>query len=62
MDKLLTPEQVCEILAISKEYLYRMNYLGRLKPVRISHRTIRYTAEEIERFIAESAANNGGGH
>ena len=51
---LLTPEQVAEHLAITKEVLYDHVQAGRIRAVRLSTRRLRFTVEDVEHFITSS--------
>jgi excisionase family DNA binding protein len=52
-EPLLTPEQVAEHLAVSKDVVYDLVQQGRLQGVRLNARTLRFTAEQVAGYIAE---------
>lgn len=52
---LLTVEQAARMLAISRSAVYRLTWGGDLTPIHIG-RSVRFAVAELERFIAERAA------
>ena len=55
--KLLTRDEVGEILRVSKSTVIRYERKGILKPVKLpDSRTVLYDAEDIEKLIKESKA------
>lgn len=55
-DRLLSAKEASAILGISKRTLFRYVRRGLLHPVKLSPRTVRFTAEDIE-----SLCTKGGG-
>lgn len=53
---LLKAPRVCEILNVSRQTLWTLRKDGKLSAV-VIHGKLRFTLEEIERFIAESHEN-----
>lgn len=54
---LLKSTEVCDILKVSRQTLWTLRKDGKLSAV-VIHGKLRYTWEEIERFIAESHENH----
>jgi excisionase family DNA binding protein len=54
MEQLFTLKRAAEILAVSPEFLKKLERSGRLRVVRLG-RAIRVTAQELERLCRESA-------
>lgn len=52
MERLRTVKEVADILGVSQTTIYRMMSDGRLNPLRLTDRIVRFTEEEIERFKA----------
>jgi len=53
---LLTPREAAKALAISERTLFNYEKAGKLKPVRLSNQTKRYTPAALQAFIAAAAA------
>ena len=51
IDRLLTPNQVCQQLAISRMTLWRYVQQGRIPEIRLGARSVRYRASDIETLI-----------
>lgn len=51
MERLLTVRQVAEILRVSEATVYRMEDKGELHRVKMPARVVRFTHEEVERFV-----------
>lgn len=49
---LLTRAEVAGILGISKHTVWNLERRGLLKPIRLSQRTLRYKAEEVENALS----------
>jgi excisionase family DNA binding protein len=54
---LMTPDQLCEFLQCSKDWLYEQVQAGRIPYVPIGRRSYRFRPEDIETWLAEKAAN-----
>lgn len=54
--RLLTPEEVCDILSISIHTLRHWTASGKLKCIKLSRRAVRYRESEINRYIESCAA------
>ena len=52
--KLLRPEEVAELLNISKSYIYKLLRLRSVPAIRIG-RSIRIRPEDLEKFIRKNA-------
>lgn len=52
---LLTVKQVCERLSISRTLLHQIRRNGAIVPIIINNDAVRFTEEEVARFIKESA-------
>jgi len=50
-DPLLTPKQVMALLSISRSTLLRLQQAGKLRPIRLTARSIRYSAAEVEKLL-----------
>ena len=59
MEHLYTVKEVSEVLGISQTTIYRMMADGRLNPLRLTDRIVRFTEEEIERFKATGKPPEG---
>jgi excisionase family DNA binding protein len=55
MQTLFTTKEVAEILRVSPRTVQILRAAGELKPIKVRSRSIRYTQQEIERYIAEQA-------
>ncbi len=52
MNEILTPEQVCEFLQVSRRHLYDLALRQRRIPaIRISRKVIRFRRADIERWM-----------
>jgi len=52
--RLLTIDQLAELLQVAKGYIYRLNYEGKIPGrIKLGHRTIRYQEEIIQKWLAE---------
>jgi predicted site-specific integrase-resolvase len=51
----MTRRQVLEYLAVRRGVLERLEQTGRLTPIRVTQRTLRYRRSDIEAFLAEAA-------
>jgi len=51
MESLLTISEVCQLLKVSKRTVQRWSKNGRLRPIRLSSRIIRFKKSDIERFL-----------
>ena len=49
--KLLTREDVCDMLQVSKSQLRRMEKAGLIPRIKLSFQNIRYKPDDIENFI-----------
>ncbi len=58
--KLLKATEVCERLAIGRTHLHNLVRSGKIKPVHIGKRGVRYSEAEIERYIQENSGGQGG--
>jgi excisionase family DNA binding protein len=56
MTNLLTTSQACATLNISRATLYRYIAAGRITPIRLSNRAVRYDPAELRRFVVASTA------
>lgn len=55
-DRLLTPEQVAETLGFNDvESIYRLKREGKLKPVYLGERTLRFKNSVVQQFIKDAA-------
>lgn len=51
--KLLTIQELAELLKVKVTQVYQMNYAGQgPRPIRIGHRTVRYNAEDVLAWLA----------
>lgn len=53
LEKLLTPDQVADLLGISRRHLSCLRASGKIKGHKLGHRTIRYYPAEIERYLVK---------
>jgi len=53
METLLTKKEVAANLRVSTRTVCRYVKLGWLKPIRISEQVLRFSARELERFVAD---------
>lgn len=51
MEKLLTPDEVAEMLGIAKVTLYQMVFYRRIPAVQISRRCLRFRKQDIEKWL-----------
>jgi excisionase family DNA binding protein len=51
VDPLLTPDQVCALLKVRKEWLYTQVQRQRLPFVRINGRTLRFKTSDVRAYI-----------
>lgn len=49
-DKRLTMQDVADRFQVDKRTVRRFVSSGRLRPIRLGHRTVRFTLAEVERF------------
>lgn len=56
---LVTVVQAAEILSLSRSSIYQLIWSQQLVPIRIG-RSIRFTVDQLERFVAERAADAQG--
>lgn len=54
-EPLMTREELCKLLRCSVPTLKRMERLGRLRAIRLGNCTVRYTREDVDHLIEESA-------
>ncbi len=52
VDPLLTPDEVCALLKVRKEWLYTQVQRNRLPFVRINGRTLRFKTSDVQAYIA----------
>ncbi len=52
--RLLTNQEVRDMLSLSRHAVYRLAEKGRLKRVRFGHSTHRYTMDSVERLVASA--------
>jgi excisionase family DNA binding protein len=57
-DRLLTAEDVAQILGMRTDFLYRLAREGRIPHLRFG-RTLRFRAEAIETWLEEQERGNG---
>lgn len=50
-DPLLTPDEVCALLKVRKEWLYTQVQRHRLPVVRINGRTLRFKTSDVQTYI-----------
>lgn len=56
MEKLLTIEELANMLNVPKVYIYRLNYENRgPKIIRLGNRTIRYRLADVESWLLMQA-------
>jgi excisionase family DNA binding protein len=53
LERLLRPQEAADLLAISKASVYRLHAQGALRGVHVTDRSIRFTPDEIRRYIEE---------
>jgi excisionase family DNA binding protein len=53
VDPLLTPDEVCALLKVRKEWLYTQVQRHRLPVVRINGRTLRFKTSDVQAYIAD---------
>ncbi len=58
MTRLLTAQEVAELLAVPPSFVYRLAREHRIPAVRLGERYIRFEAEAIERWIAAQSADD----
>jgi excisionase family DNA binding protein len=60
-ERLLTPDQVCVILGVTKEWLYVQVQRERIAVVRLNGRSLRFRAIDLERWLESQhvRARNG---
>lgn len=51
MNDVLTPEEACTYLRVSRQTLNRWSDIGKLKRIRLSDTTFRYLRRDIEAFV-----------
>lgn len=51
MEKLLTASEVMEILQIKRTALWNLDKKGKLCPIRINARLVRYREEDVRRLL-----------
>ena len=56
--RLLTAEDIAEILHLKVQTVYTMARRGELEKVKLSRKCLRFRADAIERFIERKAALN----
>ncbi len=54
-DRLLTTDEVCRLLAISRSTLHQLRRRGVIEAVIVGTRTVRFRASDIERLIEHGA-------
>lgn len=55
LPKLATTKQVAELLEVSERHVQQLAAAGRLRPVRIGKRTVRYPLAQVTEFIRTCA-------
>ena len=58
-DELLTPEEVCAILRVSKPWLYAQVQRRMLPTVRFNGRSLRFKATDVQRYIDQRYSPSG---
>jgi excisionase family DNA binding protein len=53
--RLLTPQEVAEILGLKASTVYELCRTRRLGHVRLGRRALRITQEQLDRFVSDSA-------
>ena len=56
IERLLNAEQVAEVLGVSVRTVHRLVEDGRLEPVRLGHRTVRYRPANVAALVAAHEA------
>ena len=56
--RLLTAEDIAEILHLKVQTVYTMARRGELEKVKLSRKCLRFRASDVERFIERKAALN----
>jgi len=56
--RLLTAEDIAEILSLKVQNVYTMARRGELEKVKLSRKCLRFRASDVERFIERKAALN----
>ena len=59
VDQLLTPDEVCAILRVSKPWLYAQVQRKRFPSIRFNGRSLRFKADDIQRFIDQQYQTSG---
>ena len=57
-EELMTPEQVCEMLKISKSTLYKKVSKRKIPHIKISNKILRFSKVEIERWLRARAVKD----
>lgn len=55
-ERLLTKSEMCEALGIGETMLRRLVKAGRVRVVKLGHRTVRYAESEVARIAASARA------
>ncbi len=51
VDRLLTPDEVCAMLAVRKEWLYTQVQRQQLPAVRLNGRSLRFKRDDVQAYI-----------
>ena len=57
MTRLLTTDQVADLLACKKSFIKRLRARGLIPFTRIGWKTLRYPADGVEKFISKRTVN-----
>ncbi len=60
-ERLLTRRDAARILQVSLKTLQNWDRAGRLQPVKLGYRSLRYRQADLERLLAEATAKGQGG-
>lgn len=59
-DKVLTREEVCEFLHISKSQVERFRRQGKLPYIKLAHKCVRYRLSDCEKLLNEYTVEKKG--
>ena len=59
MEELLTKQQVADRFQISTRWIERQIAAGKLRPVRFSHKVIRFRESDLEAFVSQFVSPRG---
>lgn len=60
LSPLFSRKEVADLLNVSTRTVARWELTGVLKPIRLSRRAVRYSPQEIQRFVADGQTQSKG--